>query len=295
MWLKAEKFFNKISEARKEAEDVKIHLVDDVFLVSNIWKEDKNRYTGIHALNPLGSFRKHTGVNLTEQEWNTIVENFHHVKDCLDGKVVNLQECQQPEHVQDGVKMFQATWYVESKPYSSEQLPYYFFAEDSAKAAMHVKPEQGVDYESDKGEPELKVQCHVKSAPDGTVIMHLCLLQLLQINIDAEVKKMCDACQIDSESQKDHFQSGNCLDEGMDFTSLHFASAKSKITVFELMQLFDEVRRIIGANPVFSKQLAACAMSWLSDEQLIDELHNVEGKKSTPLMSVVRQAYYNLN
>ena len=100
-----------------------------------------------------------------------------------------------------------------------------------------------------------------------------------------EAKTHCEACRINSDSQFDHCESGNCLDEDTDHVSLYAATAKSKVQAYDLMIVFDKVREDLGLKPIFSKQLAKGALAWISLDEIQSKLHNPP--ECTPLITVV--------
>ena len=44
------------------------------------------------------------------------------------------------------------------------------------------------------------------------------------------------------------------------------------IQMNDLMNVFDEVCRMIGARKVFCKHIAKCAVNWISDDNVIDQI-----------------------
>ena len=86
IWLKAEKFFKTVQQAKVKGTNIKIHVCGEMFLVSNVWGEYKKRYTGIHGFNVMGAVKPLTGINLDEDEWAMLTFNFESVKQSLAGK-----------------------------------------------------------------------------------------------------------------------------------------------------------------------------------------------------------------
>ena len=92
IWLKAEKYFSTIQHSKLNGSSVKIHVCGDMYLVSDMWGEYKKRYTGIHGFNMMGGVKPLSGVNMDDDEWNTLTFNFFCVKDALNGKTDALKD-----------------------------------------------------------------------------------------------------------------------------------------------------------------------------------------------------------
>ena len=76
IWLKAEKYFSTIQHSKLNGSSVKIHVCGDMYLVSDTWGEYKKQYTGIHGFNVMGGVKPLSGVNMDDDEWNTLTFNF---------------------------------------------------------------------------------------------------------------------------------------------------------------------------------------------------------------------------
>ena len=88
--------------------------------------------------------------------------------------------------------------------------------------------------------------------------MYLVLLEIVEKKILDEAKANCEACWINSDSQFDHCESRNCLDEETDHVALYTAEAKNKVQVLDMMIVFDKVREDLGLKPIFQS-------SWLKE------------------------------
>ena len=78
--------FPAVSCTCEQGRDVRMNVVEDLYLASSIWGDDRRRYTAIHVFNLYGMVKPLTSVNLDEMEWSTLVENFPKVKELLKGK-----------------------------------------------------------------------------------------------------------------------------------------------------------------------------------------------------------------
>ena len=67
LWLRAEKYFKTIQQARQSGRtNVKLHIIGEMYVCSDLWGEYQRRYTGIHAFNIMGGVKPLTGVNLDD-------------------------------------------------------------------------------------------------------------------------------------------------------------------------------------------------------------------------------------
>ena len=55
-WFAAEKFFKVVSGAQEKGTNVKLNVDGDMFLISNVWTCNNQRYTGIHQVNIQGHY-----------------------------------------------------------------------------------------------------------------------------------------------------------------------------------------------------------------------------------------------
>ena len=89
-WLAAEKYFKTVSNAQAKGTNAKLNIIGDMFLITNVWAYNKQRYTGIHQVNNLNYVISNSGVNLDDDEWSILVDNFKGIKDILGGKKAHL-------------------------------------------------------------------------------------------------------------------------------------------------------------------------------------------------------------
>ena len=83
------------------------------------------------------------------------------------------------------------------------------------------------------------------------------------------------------------------MDEDIDQAELYAEPARKKIKVNHLMNVFDQVHAEIGAKPILSKQLAKCALTWIPNQKLVNQIQSVE-VHNTPLMHIVRNVHHNV-
>ena len=290
VWRKAEKYFSTVEQAKCEQADVKLNIYGDVYLDSKLWGENKQRYTGIHMFTAAGGIVANSGVNLSELEWATLVENFHLIKEMLAGKPVNVGVFKRPHDLTENVKVYVANWYLNGKPMSLKTPPREFFSQDAALLeAREREPQKGKDYEIKDGEPEIRVDITSKSPPEDTAIMRVVLSTLVGEKILALTKKNCQGCKVDSPSQFDHMGIGDCLDPELDDTDLYFDEAFKEVQLNEMMNAFDITRRSFRLKPVLAKQLAKAALAYIPTSELKKE----SSFRPCPLGIVVKDVLRN--
>ena len=63
----------------------------------------------------------HSGVNLDEVKWATLVSHFGKIKVVLKGENVTLKGLKRPHDADDGVKVYQADWFLNGAIVESRQ------------------------------------------------------------------------------------------------------------------------------------------------------------------------------
>lgn len=294
MWLEAQKYFDDVTLAKEGGNNVKINIVEDLYLASTLWGEEQKRYTGIHSFNPFGSVKPLSGINLTETEWDVLVENFQKIKDLLDGKNAKFGAYKRSHDADETIKVYVARWILNGKCVDDEQFVKEYFSEEEAlRNAQERRPLLGPDQTENQGMLQIRVQCLRKAPPEDTDLMRLVLVQNIDEKIGDEIKRNCEACQVNSDSQFDHTKSGNCLDIETEHMDVYYESARKNVKVNELMIVFEEVRKRIGAKPVFSKQLAKAALTWISRQDILSELKQ-SCSSNLALMKVIRDVQQNV-
>ena len=187
---KSEQYFPAVTMALQKGTALKISVGGDYYLISNLWGEEQKRYTGM-----TGSVKAMNGINLDEDEWRMLTEYFSKVKDVLDGKTVNLSEYVTPILSEDGmVKAFKPEWVLNGKVVHELQSQY---SEGEAfTSGKKRKPLPGVDYDSDDGEPQLKIQRSYEVPPADTDLMNMVITAAIHGKIENEMKEHCEACQV---------------------------------------------------------------------------------------------------
>ena len=295
VWRKAEEYFNTIEQAKAKGSNIKIHLGGELFLVSNIWGEYQRRYTGIHAFDLAGNVKVKSGVNLDDDEWCMLTSNFDSIKEAFAGRKDALKNVfTRPKEDMNIVRVYKAEWYVNDKMITNCESGREFFSRQKAEEnALCRKPVPGEDYPQKHVEPELRVDCEVRPAPEETLLMNFVLVETMSKIIEAEVKGNCEACQVNSDSQFDHCRSGNCLDENINQYDAYMLTAYKKIEISTLMNVFDQLRKDIGLKPIRSVQLAKCALVYIPKFHLVNQMQDAILHNST-LMEAVRDAYLSV-
>ena len=295
VWYKAEVYFQTIERAKLKGSDVKIHLGGEMFLVSSIWGEYQRRYTGIHGFDMAGNVKIKSGVNLDDDEWGMLTINFDSIKEAFDGRKDALKDIfTRPKEDLNIVKVYKAEWYLNGKMITNSDSGREFFSRAKAEQnALCRKPVAGIDYPQKDVQPEMRVDCEVRPAPEDTLLMNFVLVEIMNKMIEAETKANCEACQVNSDSQFDHCRSGNCLDEDLDQYELYLIPVYQKIQIGTLMNVFDKLRKDIGLKPIMSVQLARCAIAYIPKFQIVNQMQDVVLHNSL-LMEAVRNAYISV-
>ena len=189
-----------------------------MYVCSDLWGEYQRRYTGIDAFNIMGGVKPLTGVNLDDDEWRMLTANFEAIKDFLPGNKNALQNVFiPPKELDEHVKVYTYAWYLNGECLNEKAFRLEFYSHQEAENdALCRKPDPGVDYNVKDSEPEMKITYELRVPPEDTELMNLVLVESMDKNIQAESKANCEACQVNSDSQFNHCQSGNCLDDTYD-------------------------------------------------------------------------------
>ena len=163
IWLKAEKYFSTIQHSKLNGSSVKFYVCRKMFLVSDMWGEDKKRYTGIHGFYVMGGVKPMSGVNLDDDEWNMLTFNFVCIKDAFNSKKDGLKDVfTPPKGVTDMIKVYKAEGYLNGKLITNSESGLEFFSRKKAVAdADCTKPEPGVNYPPKDALPEMHVDCEL--------------------------------------------------------------------------------------------------------------------------------------
>ena len=292
IWEAAENYFGTINQAKLKGSDVKIHLTGETFLVSSIWGEYQRRYTGIHRFDMDGMVQRNSGVNLDDDEWGMLTFNFDSITEAFAGKKDALKNIfTRPKEDRNMIKVYKAEWYLNGEMITNTKSGREFFSREKAEHYAYCrKPVPGTDYPQIDVLPELRVDFEVRPAPEDTQLMNLVLVETVKKMIEAESKANCEACQVNSDSQFDHCQSGNCLDEDLDVYENFTMLAYQKVKCITLMNVFDQVRKDMGLKQIMSSQLAKCALAYIPKFHLVKQMQDCVLHNST-LMEAVRSAY----
>ena len=299
VWFKAEEHFPAITAAREEGRSVMIKLMGNVHLMSNIWGGLQKRYTGIHSIDTDGKVLPMTGVNLEDGEWDVLVENFSKIKDFLKGNDVEFVGTKRKYDYDTTAKMYVVRWYLHGKEVKTGVEPTEYFTEQDAIAdSNRTEPSAGVHYPVDEGGdiPSVAVEVVHRPFPEETLMMYVILLCSAYDKIEAVKKQECEACQVNSDSQYDHFKPGNCLDDTYDFLEVNIEKVKKQLKVHELKQIFDRVRRKIGAPAMYSRLLAKCAIEYIESDKIVRALKSndsLKGEKA--LVNIIRDVQQEMN
>ena len=295
IWRIAEDYFNTVEQAKLKGSDLKIHLTGEMFLVLSIWGKYQRRYTGIQGFDIDGNVKTNSGVNLDDDEWGMVSHNFDSIKEAFTGKKDAMKDIfTRPKKDRNIVRVYKAEWFLNNKLITNCQSGREFFLRKKVEDnAMCRKPTLGIDYPDKNVQPELRVDCEVRPAPDDTMLMNLVLVETIDRIIQAETKANCEACQVNSDSQFDHCQSGNCLDDELDRYDVSMLPSFLNIKITTLMNVFDQLQKDFGLKQILSSQLAKCALAYILRIQIANQIRNPALHNST-LAEAVRSAYISV-
>lgn len=259
IWRLAESKFPAIDEASELGLDCKLHLTDNFYLISSIFCKNNKRYTGIHELTDDERIAYNTGVNLENSEWSKLTVNFHKVMEFLGKRHTNVEVRPRKRAVDfdcntSNVKMYTWVWQLDGKDVQMDATSSQFYCEDFARS-------EAQKYFPDKLFNEGDLSCKIKSfsvpTPESTEIMKIVYLKQLfnQIHKLQESDKESDSLEEVEKFEK------------------HFGEAKANIKCSDLISMFDECRKNMGARPVLAQALAKAAKAYLSDSTLKSNLN----------------------
>ena len=295
-WFAAEKFFKVVSGAKEKGTNVKLNVDGDMFLISNVWTYNNQRYTGIHQVNGLSYVASNSGVNLDDNEWSVLMDNFQAVKDLLRGRKAQLWGVKRKFEESDTIRVFSPKLSIGMKELIMGPSVDYFSEDDACNAGMAMEPQESCDFPKGSGIPMLQImedECEPMGAVD---MMYLIFLLVIDKKIAKKVKDACKACQVNSDSQADHCKNGNCLDEGFDYAEMYHKQVKSELSSCKRVNVFDTTRAKMKAKPINSKCLATAALKWVSDDVILTDLQNGYGSVVLrPFMDIVSDVYDIVN
>ena len=291
-WLAAEKFFKTVANAQAKGTNVKLNVAGNMFLISNVWAYNQQRYTGIHEVNNLNYVISNSGVNLDDDEWSVLMDNFQGIKDILNGKKAHLRGIKRKCDINDEVTVYTPKWFLGMKPMNNGPLVDYYSEEDAHNAGMAMEPQLGRDYPKGSGVPMLEIVEHQREPMDEVDMMYLIFLYTIDRKIQQKVKDQCEACQVHSDSQADHCKSSNCLDEEFNYIEMFYKIVKAELNTCDLVNIFDVTRMQMNVKPVNSKILARAAIKWVPDDLILKDLQTSFGDVFLkPVMDMIRDGY----
>ena len=172
-WFAAEKFFKVMSGAQEKGTNVKLNVDGDMFLISNVWTYNKQRYTGIHQVNGLNYVASNSGVNLDDDEWSVLMDNFQAMKDLLSGKKAQLWGVKRKFEESDTITVFTPKWFIGMKELIMGPSVDYFSEDDARNAGMAMKPQEGHDFPKGSGIPMLQIMEEEREPMDTVDMMYL--------------------------------------------------------------------------------------------------------------------------
>ena len=292
-----------MSGAQERGTNVKLNVDGDMFLISNVWSYNKQRYTRIyqvnglnHQVNGLNYMTSNSGVNLDDDEWSVLMDNFSAMKDLLRGKKAQLKGVKRKLEESDSITGFTPKWFIGMKELVMGPSVDYFSEDNARNAGMSMEPQEGCDFPKGSGIPILQIMEDERVPMNSVDMMYLMFLFVIDKKIVKKIKDECAACQVGSDSQADHCKSGNCLDEGFDYTEMCHKQVKSEVSSYELVNVFNATHAKMKVKPINSKCLATVALKRLSDDTILKDLQDsYRSVILRPFMDIVSDVYEVVN
>ena len=297
IWLEVEKYFTKINEARIANKDLKEPLKYDMYLVSSIFRANKQRYTGIFALDFDDRIIGKTGINLEEHEWAQLLNVFSKIKAHLTKSRVNDKACKRMLNYDDTetefLHLYRVKFYVNDELYTkSPSLEY-----NSLK-----KAETGVEtyipiIQEEKGNLGKKITHKIvpftRLPPLPAHLMQILYYHLVKQETEKIRIENCTACEIDSPQQKDHMISGNCMDIENPFERENTIAAMKRFDVYQLTKLFEVAQKELGCIQTNGFQYAIAAKEYIFSDTILYMKNNEEKMIRSYLTDVVLEIINN--
>lgn len=298
-WAEATLQFPEWMNALEGDQPAKFHVIDDMYFISSIWKQNGRRYSGIHELLNGNQVKPNTGVNLDNFEWRVIMKMVEDINVALYGVQAKKGEKRDPSD--SNVEMWSYGWFANGKEVASAPDFKQWFTEEDAKVEGEMNKPKKMKSGVKKEDLELRVTSSYLKRPAETDQMMLCLLELIHGGVDECKMSSCEACQCGVDDQQSHMIAGGCMDEEMNHHDVHFVKVKEAIQDKDLVVLYNTVCRMLGVSPQGSSMLAKAALAYLSEEDLMSMLLEDEkyfrkpgnGTKY-PLAQLIRKVYLDL-
>ena len=178
------------------------------------------------------------------------------------------------------VLMYRWSWLAGKKKVSQSEVTF-FSEEDCRMDAALNKPE--------KEKLNLVVETVWGPPPLKHVAMHVIFMFFFKKMYDKLIKENCYGCQNDLGSQSDHMGSGGCLTEvDKDETEKRCFNVKSKIPFEDLVCMFTNSRREMGASTSFAELYAENVMYYMKPEGIMYFMQN-ENPEHRPLLKLLER------
>ena len=309
MWAEATLDFEKWKEVFKSDKAVKSFVYGDYYFVSSIWSKNNMRYSGIHHLNDRGEIIPKTGLNLDNYEWVNVTKKVEELNIALYGPQGKKGE---KRHVSPNeIRIWSYVYFLNGEEVKTEEpaLSYYLEAEARSVAELNE-----LDLKlKDTDDLETKLVSEYTASPSEFLQMRMVLHQIVRGGVSLIHAMKCPACQVTplASSQKDHMESGGCMDDVGYNPEQYVDAVMSVIKPEDLVALYNTVCRLLEIYPGQSRMMAEGILAWLPRKDIVEtmeleyELSWDEDKKCTsnsvlahensPLLDVVRELYHDMN
>ena len=97
-----------------------------------------------------------SGVNLDDDEWSILMDNFKGIKDILGGKKAHLRGVKRKCDMNDEVTVYTPKWFIGMNPLNLGPLVDYYSEDEARNAGMAMEPQMGHDFPKGSGIPMLE-------------------------------------------------------------------------------------------------------------------------------------------
>ena len=311
VWAEATLKFEEWKEVFKGEENVKDFVHGDFHFVSSIWEKNGVRYSGIHRLNGRGEIISKTGLNMDNYEWVNVMKKVEDINVGLYGPQAKKGEKRRTSP--NEVQVWSYIYYLNGEEVKRKEPMLQFFSEGEARSIGELNyPEMKLKKTDNL---EMKIVSEYTSRPSEYLQMRMVLHQVVKGAVGIARSQKCYACNMDppSPSQKDHMQSGGCMDENSFDAAEYVNVVMGVIKPEDLIALYNTICRYLGIFPGPTTVMAQGILAWYPKKEIAESvqfdvdtsLDEEEWKddetdpllmyQNVPLKHLVRDVYHDMN
>lgn len=255
--LELKPFLHLLNDVKKINQAMKVVVYKDYNLISKMFQG--KRYCSLHRVIDEIVLVK-TGVNVLSDTFDLFVLKFEFILDFLGIASKSLVSRRLFLGDYEGVMVYHFRVGNEKGGYVSHHLYY----------TKNLAFEAGKRYkEENQSEGTLKAVAMPSCCPDPVEMMRVVYLKMVYVAVKKAAVNSCDGCVLGR--PKDHVDHG--FDTGCQ-ARLEQKVANYHQSVYvcpaEVSQMFDTMRRVMGARPMLSLYLAKAAKGYISSEEITD-------------------------